>query len=61
MGTPKLRSATRWVTGSVPREERETKPSWNAGHTPVKNCLTESPCRRASTGYTTSITRARPT
>ena len=36
LGTPRLRSVTRCVTGSVPIEERETNASWIAGHAPRK-------------------------
>ena len=31
-----MRSVTVWVIGMVPSEERETKPSEVAGHTPRK-------------------------
>ncbi len=34
--------ATFWVTGIVPIDDRETKPSWVAGHTPEKYWRTEA-------------------
>ena len=32
-----------WVSGSVPIDERDTKPSCTAGHTPEKYCLIDRP------------------
>ena len=42
-GTPRLRSVTRCVSGRVPIDERDTKPSCTAGQTPEKYCLIDRP------------------
>ena len=45
-----MRSVTDLVIGMVPREERETKPSEVAGHTPRKKEPMERPLSFSSTG-----------
>ena len=46
-GTPRFCVTTRWVSGIVPTDDRDTKASSIAGHAPEKNFNGFKPCRRA--------------